>query len=80
MHRIIINDKLQLFSVGTYAAFIRQWTYDMIWQAQFDSKQWFLWRCQCGQCQSLDTEEECICCREIDPAAEVQCITHHEGF
>ena len=39
-----------------------------------------------GQCQPLDTEEECLCCREIDvmasrlDKAEVKCITEHDGF
>ena len=97
MYCIIINDKLHLL-VSYCNAFLLAFLHlsasvsklyiYMVWLAQFDPKQLFLCSCQCGQCQSLDTEEECLCCQEIDPvvstiqesAAEVQCITQHEGF
>ena len=47
-----------------------------------------IFRCQCGNCASMPSQRECVCCHEItrvtdvmqqvDP--EVLCVTLHPGF
>ena len=45
-------------------------------------------RCQCGECEVMPTNRECICCSEVETvvnkfqesANDINCITHHEGF
>lgn len=45
-----------------------------------------LFRCQCGNCASMATFRECVCCKEIAPMAamiesmSVPCIIQHPGF
>ena len=54
----------------------------------------FITRCQCGNCQAMEREEESICCQEVDAVrkknledvmeeqlqAELRCIVQHPGF
>ena len=43
-------------------------------------------RCDCGNCATMPSETECLCCHEIGPVSEklddchIGCITDHEGF
>ena len=47
-----------------------------------------LYRCQCGECEVMPTNHECICCCEVETVVnkfqesenDISCITHHEGF
>ena len=40
--------------------------------------------CECGNCQSMQTAKECICCQEWDllhsRLEDVDCICDHHGF
>ena len=48
------------------------------------------YRCECGNCQTMPTARECVCCCEIDQicekkqeswsGSEMTCIINHEGF
>lgn len=43
-------------------------------------------RCDCGNCTTMPTNIECICCCEVGPIDailsenDMECVTHHEGF
>ncbi|KAK3105184.1 hypothetical protein FSP39_019194 [Pinctada imbricata] len=52
-------------------------------------KKWgffLLFRCDCGNCETMATNEECLCCHEVGPIEEIldqssiTCFTQHEGF
>ena len=44
----------------------------------------FYFRCDCGECQIMESALECVCCREFDimdeKRADHMCITLHEGL
>lgn len=50
-----------------------------------------LYRCQCGKCEVMPTNEECVCCTQIantrqkmecetSESSECSCIVQHPGF
>lgn len=65
---------LKLFSCVTYVAVCIRY-----------NEMYIHCRCTCGRCRPMDTEQESVCCREIDQVANhapegAKCITSHPGF